>query len=67
MKNKYVFVTVLLCAILAIGMGLTNVYVKYAKEKPEKDTFTIVTSFYPMYVRSECGRGHRGSEARESE
>lgn len=50
MRNKYVFVAFLLCAILVIGVSLTGVYVKYAKEEPQEDTFTIVTSFYPMYV-----------------
>lgn len=50
MKNKYVFVAVMLCAILFLGMGLTNLYVWEAKEQDEVSDITIVTSFYPMYI-----------------
>ena len=30
MKNKYVFVVVMLCVILVAGMGFTNLYVNYS-------------------------------------
>lgn len=50
MKNKYVFAAVLLCVILAAGMGLTSIYVRYAKDGAKEEDFTIVTSFYPIYV-----------------
>lgn len=50
MKNKYVFVALMLCVILVLGMGLTNIYVNKTGEKEHRDSFTIVTSFYPMYV-----------------
>lgn len=50
MKNKYVFVSVLLCAILFVGMGLTSIYVKYENKASAAEDFTVVTSFYPMYV-----------------
>jgi len=49
MKNKYVFVFVLLVFILVVSFGLTNIYV--SQNKPSKDEdFVIVTSFYPMYI-----------------
>lgn len=50
MKNKYVFVAVMLCAILVVGMGLTNIYVSCNEEKKEAQELTVVTSFYPMYI-----------------
>ena len=50
MKNKYVFVAVMLCAILLAGMGLTNLYVGYAQKQEEDKEITVVTSFYPMYI-----------------
>lgn len=50
MKNKYVFVAVLLAAILAVGMGLTRLYVAQSGEGGERGEFTVVTSFYPMYI-----------------
>lgn len=49
-KNKYIFVVVMLCAILLAGMGLTNLYVGYAQKQEKDQTITIVTSFYPMYI-----------------
>lgn len=51
MKNKYVFVAVMLCAILFVGMGLTSVYVhQTTKEEASSKDLTVVTSFYPMYI-----------------
>lgn len=49
MKNKYVFVAVLLSAILVISMGFTNIYVGHHQPTEEED-FVVVTSFYPMYI-----------------
>lgn len=49
MKNKYIFVAVMLSAILAICIGVTNIYVSQ-REKEGKDEFVVVTSFYPMYI-----------------
>lgn len=48
MKNKYVFVAVMLSAILGISMGLTSLYMGTEEKKEEE--FVIVTSFYPMYI-----------------
>lgn len=50
MRNKYVFVAALLCAILAASMGLTSLYVNHTKEEEQEEGFTVVTSFYPMYI-----------------
>jgi zinc transport system substrate-binding protein len=51
MKNKYVFVAVMLLGILFIGMGLTSLYVgKSAQQEEGEGEFTVVTSFYPMYI-----------------
>lgn len=49
MKNKYVFVSVLLAAILVISMVFTNIYVGNHQTE-EDDDFVVVTSFYPMYI-----------------
>lgn len=49
MKNKYVFVTVMLAVLLFIGVGLTEIYVNHTEEK-EDGQYTVVTSFYPMYI-----------------
>lgn len=49
MKKKYVFVTVMLAVLLLLGVGLTWIYVNHAEEK-EADQYTVVTSFYPMYI-----------------
>lgn len=51
MKNKYVFVTVLLLVIALLGYGFTRIYSKPAPQRKEEE-LTIVTSFYPMYVAS---------------
>ena len=49
MKNKYVFVTVMLVVLLFLGVGLTEIYVNHTEEK-EDGQYTVVTSFYPMYI-----------------
>lgn len=49
MKNKYVFVLVMLLTILVISIGFTNIYVSH-NQKIEDDEFVVVTSFYPMYI-----------------
>ena len=49
MKNKYVFVTVLLLVLLFAGAGLTQLYVK-EETKQQDSELTVVTSFYPMYI-----------------
>ena len=50
MKNKYVFVAVMLCTLMLAGIGLTSLYVRYETGSQEKKAFHVVTSFYPMYV-----------------
>lgn len=49
MKNKYVFVTVLLVIMALAGFGFTRSYVGM-EEKEEGEELLVVTSFYPMYV-----------------
>lgn len=49
MKNKYVFVTVMLAVLLFLGVGLTEIYVNHTEDK-EDGQYTVVTSFYPMYI-----------------
>ncbi len=49
MKNKYVFVAVMLSLILAVSFGLTNIYVSQNQAAEDSD-FVVVTSFYPMYI-----------------
>lgn len=48
MKHKYLFVAVLLTALLFAGIGLTRLYV--AVEPESEEELRIVTSFYPMYI-----------------
>ena len=49
MKNKYVFVLVMLVSILIISFGFTNIYVNQNQQTEDED-FVVVTSFYPMYI-----------------
>lgn len=51
MKNKYMFVLVLLLSILVISFGFTNIYVSQ-HEQTKDEEFVVVTSFYPMYIAS---------------
>lgn len=50
MKNKYVFVIVMLLSILIISMGFTTIYVDHNTEHIADEEFVVVTSFYPMYI-----------------
>ena len=49
MKNKYLFVAVLLLLVALAGFGFTRGYVN-SQEKRNEEELLIVTSFYPMYV-----------------
>ena len=49
MKNKYVFVLIMLLAILLVSIGFTNIYVSH-NQQTEDEEFVVVTSFYPMYI-----------------
>ena len=49
MKNKYIFVLVLLVSILVVSFGFTNIYVSQHQQTEDED-FVVVTSFYPMYI-----------------
>lgn len=49
MKNKYVFVLVMLLSILVVSFGFTNIYVSQHQQS-EDEEFVVVTSFYPMYI-----------------
>jgi len=49
MKNKYVFVAVMLAVILVVSFGFTNIYVSQ-NQTTDEDDFVVVTSFYPMYI-----------------
>lgn len=49
MKNKYVFVLVLLLSILVVSIGFVNIYVSQ-NQRAEEENFVVVTSFYPMYI-----------------
>lgn len=49
MKNKYVFVFVMLLTILLISFGFTNIYVSHNQVEKDEE-FVVVTSFYPMYI-----------------
>lgn len=49
MKNKYIFVAVLLLAMTLAGFGFVRGYTAL-EEQGEKEELLIVTSFYPMYI-----------------
>lgn len=49
MKNKYVFVLIMLFTILVVSFGFTNIYVSHNQSAEDED-FVVVTSFYPMYI-----------------
>ena len=49
MKNKYVFVALMLVMILVVSFGFTNIYVSQNQTAEDED-FVVVTSFYPMYI-----------------
>lgn len=50
MRNKYVFVTVMLLSLLLTGSLLTGAYVRYERQGAGERQFRVVTSFYPMYI-----------------
>ena len=49
MKNKYLFVLMMLVCITIAGLGLTTAYEKQ-QDLAGTDDLKIVTSFYPMYI-----------------
>ena len=49
MKNKYVFVFVMLFSILVVSFGFTTIYVSQQEQNKDEE-FVVVTSFYPMYI-----------------
>ena len=49
MKNKYIFVLVMLLSILVVSFGFTNIYVSQQEQTADEE-FVVVTSFYPMYI-----------------
>ncbi len=53
MKNKYVFVLVLLVIILAAGAVFTTLFVRHRGSDRGEEEFTVAVSFYPMYVAAE--------------
>ena len=50
MKKKYVFVIVMLVCIWMVGSGATGLYLHMETGREEGQEFTVVTSFYPMYI-----------------
>lgn len=50
MKNKYIFVVIMLCCILFVGVGAANIYVNANSTDEKTEDFVVVTSFYPMYI-----------------
>ena len=62
MKNKYVFAAFLLLAIFLTGTGLTWIYVSHQTDSSSDRSFTIITSFYPMYIAAENIVGDLGVE-----
>lgn len=49
LKNKYVFVTVMLLILMTASIALTSLYVRHERSD-NGDSFQVVTSFYPMYI-----------------
>lgn len=50
MKKKNAIVCAMLAGILIAAIALTMLYTGVTEDKKDKTQFTIVTSFYPMYV-----------------
>lgn len=50
MKKKTAIVCAMLAGILIAAIALTMLYTGITEDKKDKTQFTIVTSFYPMYV-----------------
>ncbi len=54
MKNKYLFVSILLAVILAAGLMIAYFCGAGTVRKTQKDkTLKVVTSFYPIYIAAE--------------
>lgn len=53
MRKKYLFVLSMLLVITFAGMGLTSLYVLKTEQQEQKETLSVVTSFYPMYIAAE--------------
>ena len=53
MKKKNAIVFAMLAGILIVAIALTMLYTSTTEDKKDKTQFTIVTSFYPMYVAAE--------------
>lgn len=53
MSKKNLAVIGMLAAILFLAAAFTIIYTGRTGEKKENDNFTVVTSFYPMYVAAE--------------
>lgn len=53
MKKKNAIVFAMLAGILIVAIVLTMLYTSTTEDKKDKTQFTIVTSFYPMYVAAE--------------
>ncbi|MGI5931518.1 MAG: metal ABC transporter substrate-binding protein [Eubacterium sp.] len=54
MKNKYLFVSILLAVILAAGLTIAYFCGAGTVRKTQKDkTLKVVTSFYPIYIAAE--------------
>ncbi len=49
-KHKYLSVAGMLFVILVVSIGLTDCYVRFSQQKQDEKEFTIVTSFYPVYI-----------------
>lgn len=56
MKNKYVFVALMLVVFMLASIGLTNLYVRNERVRAQNTSdsqeqeFLVLTSFYPVYV-----------------
>lgn len=50
MKKKNAIIFAMLAGILIAAIALTMLYTGITEDKKDKTQFTIVTSFYPMYV-----------------
>ena len=50
MKKKSAIIFAMLAGILIAAIALTMLYTGITEDKKDKTQFTIVTSFYPMYV-----------------
>ena len=50
MRNKYVFAAALLLTVFLGGAGITWLSVDREAKSNEENSFTVITSFYPMYI-----------------